>query len=211
MTVSASRAELPPLHVVTDDATAARPDFLRAAAEVLAEGGPRIAFHLRAPLANGLAVYRWAEALRGPTRDAGALLLVNDRVDAALAAEADGVQLGRRGLVVADARRLAGAGRLVGLSVHASAEVHEAREGGADFVLVGNVYATASHPGRAGIGVEGLAAFAGLPRIAIGGVTPERVAELRDAGLQGVAAIRGVWDAPSPARAVRSYLQEWRG
>ncbi|HEY0151485.1 MAG TPA: thiamine phosphate synthase [Longimicrobium sp.] len=211
MTASALRAELPPLHVVTDDAAAARPDFLRAAAEIVAEGGPSIALHLRAPSANGLAVYRWAEALRRLTRAVGALLLVNDRVDVALAVDADGVQLGRRGLRVADARRLAGAERLVGVSVHTSAEVDEAREGGADFVLVGNVYATGSHPGRAGIGVGALAAFAGLPLVAIGGVTPERVAELRDAGVQGVAAIRGVWDAPSPARAVRSYLKEWMG
>jgi thiamine-phosphate diphosphorylase len=136
---------------------------------------------------------------------------VNDRVDVALAVGADGVQLGRRGLPAADARRLAGAERLIGVSVHTSSEADEAREGGADFVLVGNVYATGSHPGRAGIGVRALAAFAGPARIAIGGVTPERVAELRDAGVQGVAAIRGVWDAPSPARAVRSYLKEWKG
>jgi thiamine-phosphate pyrophosphorylase len=210
MTASAPRAELPPLHVVTDDATAARPDFLRAAAEVAAEGGPLIALHLRAPSAGGLAVYRWAEALRKVTRDAGALLLVNDRVDVALAVDADGVQLGRRGLDTADARALAGAERMIGVSVHTSAEAEEARQGGADFVLVGNVYATGSHPGRAGIGAQALAAFAGLPRIAIGGVAPERVAELRDAGVQGVAAIRGVWNAPSPARAVRSYLKEWR-
>ena len=206
--MTASAAELPPLHVVTDDATAARPDFLRIAAEVVAEGGPSIALHLRAPLANGLAVYRWAEALRTLTRDAGALLLVNDRVDVALAVDADGVQLGRRGLMVADARRVAGAERLIGVSVHTSAEMDEAR--GADFVLVGSVYATASHPGRAGMGVQGLAAFAGLPLVAVGGVTPERVAELREAGVRGVAAIRGVWDAPSPARAVRSYLKEWK-
>ena len=210
MTASASRAELAPLHVVTDDATAARPDFLRAAAEVAAAGGPLIALHLRAPSANGVAVYRWAEELRALTHEAGALLLVNDRVDVALAVDADGVQLGRRGLHAADARRLAGAERLVGASVHTSAEMEGAREGGADFVLVGNVYATGSHPGRAGMGGHALAAFAGLPRIAIGGVTPERVGELREAGVQGVAAIRGVWDAPSPARAVRSYLEEWR-
>lgn len=209
--MTASAAELPPLHVVTDDATAARPDFLRAAAEVVAEGGPSIALHLRAPSANGLAVYRWAEALRTLTRDAGALLLVNDRVDVALAVDADGVQLGQRGLPVADARSVAGAERLIGVSVHTSGEAEEAREGGADFILVGNVYATESHPGRAGMGVRGLAAFAGLPLVAIGGVTPERVAELRDAGVRGVAAIRGVWDAPSPARAVRSYLKEWKG
>ena len=200
------KPEIPPLHVVTDDATLARPDFLRAAAEVIHAGGPMLALHLRAPSASGIAVYRWAEALRMATREAGALLLVNDRVDVAVAVDADGVQLGQRGLLAADARALAGPERLIGVSVHAG----EDAGGDADFLLVGNVYATESHPGRAGIGVAGLARFGGA-RVAIGGVTPERVGELRDAGVRGVAAIRAVWDAPSPARAVRSFIKEWQG
>jgi thiamine-phosphate pyrophosphorylase len=199
------RADLPPLHVVTDDTVAARPDFLRAARRIAEEGGPAVALHLRAPSAPGFAVYGWAEALRAITRDAGALLLVNDRVDVALAVDADGVQLGRRGLTAADARALAGAERWIGVSVHAPDEA----QAEADFLLAGNVYATASHPGRAGIGPAALAGYAS-PVIAIGGVTPERVAELRAAGARGVAAIRGVWDAPDPARAVRGYLREWR-
>ena len=199
------RAEV--LHVVTDDEVVARPEFLRLATEVVGAGGPRVALHLRAPRAPGLAVFRWAEALRPLTRDAGAALLVNDRVDVALAADADGVQLGRRSLSAADARSMLGPERTVGLSVHAIGAAGE----GADFYLVGNLYATPSHPGRVGIGVAGLAAFRDLPVVAIGGVTLERVAELRAAGVRGIAAIRGVWDAPSPAGAVRSFLKEWRG
>lgn len=201
------KPELPPLHVVTDDATLARPDFLHAAAEVIHAGGPMIALHLRAPSASGIAVYRWAEALRMMTREAGALLLVNDRVDVAITVDADGVQLGQRGLLAADARALAGPERLIGVSVHAPEDAGE----DADFLLIGNVYATDSHPGRPGIGVAGLARFDGFARIAIGGVTPGRVAELREAGVRGVAAIRAVWDAPSPARAVRSFIKEWQG
>ena len=201
------KPELPPLHVVTDDATLARPDFLRAAAEVIHAGGPMLALHLRAPSASGLAVYRWAEALRTATREAGALLLVNDRVDVALAVDADGVQLGRRGLLVADARALAGPERLVGVSVHAPEDDAD----GADFLLAGNVYPTESHPGRPGIGIAGLARFPRGALVAIGGVTPGRVAELREAGVRGVAAIRAVWDAPGPARAVRSFIKEWQG
>jgi thiazole tautomerase (transcriptional regulator TenI) len=123
----------------------------------------------------------------------------------ALAVGADGVHLGRRGLPPADARALLGSGRWIGQSVRTPADA----EPGADFLLVGNVFATASHPGRPGIGTEGLAGDP--PRIAIGGVTPERVAELRQASAQGVAAIRGIWDAPRPAAAVESYLKEWRG
>lgn len=207
MIASALKPELPPLHVVTDDATLARPDFLRAAAEVVHAGGPMIALHLRAPSASGIAVYRWAEALRMATREAGALLLVNDRVDVAVAVDADGVQLGQRGLIAADARALAGPERLIGVSVHAG----EDAGGDADFLLVGNVYATDSHPGRPGIGTAGLASFGRSALVAIGGVTPGQVAELREAGVRGVAAIRAVWDAPSPARAVRSFIKEWQG
>lgn len=194
---------IPPLHVVTDDAVVARPDFPRVAAEVMQAGGPLLALHLRAPAAPGLAVYRWAEALRACS--SGAVLLVNDRVDVALAVDADGVHLGRRGLTLADARALLGPDRLIGVSVGSADEA----EPGADFLLVGNVYATASHPGRPGIGTGGLAGDP--PRIAIGGVTPERVAELRRSGANGVAAIRGIWDAPRPAEAVRGYLKEWQG
>jgi thiamine-phosphate pyrophosphorylase len=199
------KPELPPLHVVTDDATVARGDFLDVAREIVAEGGPDVALHLRAPSASGIAVYRFAEALRAITRDAGALLLVNDRADVALAVDADGVQLGRRGLDAADARKLNG-DRMIGVSAHSRDEA----QADADFLLVGHVYATASHPGRDGIGPGALAGYSS-PIIAIGGVTPERVAELRAAGAHGIAAIRGIWDAPSPARAVRSYLREWRG
>ena len=194
---------IPPLHVVTDDAVVARPDFVAVAAQVMEAGGPLLALHLRAPAATGLAVYRWAEALRA--RTAGAALLVNDRVDVALAVDADGVHLGRRGLPAADARPLLGADKLIGLSVGSADEA----EPGADFLMVGNVYPTASHPGRPGRGTAGLAGDP--PRIAIGGVTVERVGELRRAGAHGIAAIRGIWDAPRPAEAVRGYLKEWQG
>lgn len=194
---------IPPLHVVTDDAVVARPGWVDVAAEVMEAGGPLLALHLRALAAPGLAVFRWAEALRA--RTSGALLLVNDRVDVALAVDADGVHLGRRGLPPADARALLGPGRWIGQSVGRADEA----EPGADFLLVGNVFPTASHPGRPGIGTAGL--VGDPPRIAVGGVTPGRVAELRRAGARGIAAIRGIWDAPRPAEAVASYLKEWQG
>lgn len=80
---------------------------------------------------------------------------------------------------------------------------------GADFVLAGSVYATATHPGRTGMGPGRLAELAvlGLPLVAIGGVTPERVGELRAAGAHGAAAIRAVWDADDPAEAVSRFLE----
>jgi thiamine-phosphate diphosphorylase len=137
---------------------------------------------------------------------------VNDRVDVALAAGAHGVQLGRRSLSVADARTLVGRGMLIGASVHDGGEGREAAEAGADFLLAGAVYPTATHPGQPGAGlrlIETLSAL-GVPVVAIGGVTPERAGELRRAGAAGMAAIRGVWDAPSPADAVQRYIEAWQ-
>lgn len=209
-----NRHAVPPLHVITDDAVVAREDFLEQAGRVIEAGGPLLAFHLRAPRAPGRRVYEMARALRGALYRSGGRLLVNDRVDVALAACADGVQVGARGLSAADARRLLGADDLLGVSVHSAEEARAAQRDGADFVLAGTIWETRSHPGRPGAGTELLrqvAASIYRPVIAIGGVTPERVAEAREADARGVAVVRGVWDARDPAAAVNEYLKHWKG
>ena len=200
---------LPPLHVVTDDAVVARPDFHEKALLVLEMGGPDLALHLRAPRTGGRRLFDLARALVPRAIDEDALLLVNDRVDVALAADTDGVQLGGRGIAIADARRMLGPKRWIGASVHSGDEARSAAAGGADFVIAGAVYPTDSHPGQAaaGLGVIEDAASAGLPVIAIGGMTPERAGEAIAAGAAGVAAIRGVWDEGDVVEAVRRYLR----
>lgn len=200
---------LPLLHVVTDDAVLARGDFLAHAERVLAAGSAGVALHLRGPTTSAARLYELGAALRGPARTAGALLLANDRVDLALAADLDGVHLPERSLPAAVARGLLPAGALIGASVHSPEGAHDAADG-ADYLLVGTVYATPSHPGRTGSGPEGLArvrAAVRLPLFAIGGVTPGRVPELRAAGAAGVAVLGGVWSASDPAAAVARYLE----
>lgn len=201
---------LPRLHLVTDDGVLARPDFARVAEALLRLGGERVALHLRGPRTSGRELYRQAAALAGPARNAGALLLVNDRVDVALAAGASGVQLGERGLPVEDARRMGGAGWMVGASVHDPGEAGAALERGADFVLAGTLFASASHPGRGGSGVGWLREIpGGCGRvIGIGGVDPARVAGVLGAGAHGVAVIRAVWGAEGGAeKALRAFLE----
>lgn len=200
---------LPPLHVVTDDEVVARPDFLRGALLVLEMGGPDLVFHLRAPRTSGRRLFDVARALVPRSIDEDALLLVNDRIDVALAAGADGVQLGGRGIGIADARRMLGGERWIGASVHSGGEARDAAAGGADFVIAGAVYPTDSHPGQAGagLGVIGDAAAAGVPVIAVGGITPERVGGVLAAGAAGVAAIRGAWDDRDVVEAVKRYLR----
>jgi thiamine monophosphate synthase len=84
---------------------------------------------------------------------------------------------------------------------------------GADFLVVGNIYETLSHPGRpaAGLTLVTQTADLGLPVIAIGGITPERAADVKAAGAYGVAAIRGLWMAADPAAATLAMLRPWTG
>jgi thiamine-phosphate diphosphorylase len=202
---------LPPLHAVTDDAVLARDGFLRAARGVLAAGGPAVALHLRGPRTAAAALYALAAALRADARAAGALLVVNDRVDVALAAGAHGVQLGARSLRVDEVRAAAGARLRIGRSVHGAAEARDAAADGAEWVLAGTVNPTPSHPGRPGAGpvLVTRCAAAGLPVVAIGGLAPADGAGLRAAGAAGIAAVRGIWDAPDSAAAARDYLNGW--
>jgi thiamine-phosphate pyrophosphorylase len=119
-------------------------------------------------------------------------VVVSARVDVALATRAAGVNLPEPDLTIADARRLLGGDRLVGRSVHSVGAALEAEEEGADYVIFGPVFATASHPGRAAAGLgalAGVAAAVRIPVLAIGGVDPERAAECLRKGAAGYAAI----------------------
>jgi thiamine-phosphate diphosphorylase len=207
VTISAERSPLPRLHVVTDDRVLAEDGLPRRAAAVLEAGGSRLALHVRGPATSGRALFDIAGALVREARGTDSLLLVNDRIDVALAVGANGAQLGSRGIGTAAGRRLL-PGRWLGASVHEREEGLAAVRDGADFLVVGTLFATTSHPGRAPEGKEVLRtlAKAGAPLVGIGGVTPGRVKEVLRAGGWGVAVIRGVWKAPDPAAAVQEYL-----
>lgn len=121
-------------------------------------------------------------------------VLVNDRVDVALASGADGTHLRADGVAAARVRGIAPAGFLIGRSVHTAAEARAAeRDGGVDYVFFGTVYPSAGKPSShpvAGIGaLRDVCAATSLPVVAIGGVTAGRATELAAAGAAGVAAI----------------------
>lgn len=200
---------LPRLHVTTNDEVLADRAFLNRALAVVEAGADAIALHVRGRGVSAARVYEVSVGLRPACTRLGALLLVNDRVDVALACNADGVQLGVRSMPIADARKLMGAQRLIGYSAHAADEGVSAAGTGADFVVLGSVWETTSHPGTEPAGVDTLRAtveHAGAPVIAIGGVTPGRVADAAGAGAHGVAVLSGVWSAPEVGKAVETYL-----
>jgi thiamine-phosphate pyrophosphorylase len=202
---------IPKLHVVTDDEILGRRDFVPLAQEVLQEGRREIVLHLRGPRSTGRQLFSLSRALLPAARAAGALLLANDRVDVALALNLDGVHLGQRSLPAEVARGLMGDEGTLGLSVHEAGEMEGVEAGNLDFLIVGTIFPTASHPGRApgGAGrVREIVEATDLPILAIGGITPPRVREVLSAGAFGVAARGGIWDAEDPIAAVRGYLSE---
>ena len=202
------RPPLPRLHAITDERIARRADLLDVARELAKGGGSQLAFHARGRSLSGREHYELAVRLSDSQT---VRLFVNDRLDVALAVPTAGVQLGHGSLPVSAARALNPLW-WIGKSVHDLVEAEAARTEGADYLVVGPVFATATHPGRESLGLERLQAIAsavdGLPVIAIGGITADRVREVRDSGAYGVAAIRALWDDVEPAEAARR-MREW--
>jgi thiamine-phosphate diphosphorylase len=205
---------VPVIHAVTTDEIVAAPDFVVRARAVMRALGARGALHLRAPSLGGRALHALTASLAADARATRCMIVVNDRLDVALAADAAGVQLTSRSLTAGDARLALRGTRgprslRVGASVHAADEARAAAAAGADWLVAGHVFATASHLGAPARGLAFLrqiAADVPCPVIGIGGVLPRHVPLLLAAGAHGAAAIRGIWDASDAERAAADYI-----
>lgn len=155
-------------------------------------------------------------ALRDMTRDAGALLIVNDDVEAVRAFDCDGVHLGPDDAGFYDAARVRAnlPERLIGLSCGTVEEARPNRTDGADYLGVGSVYATPSKDDAGEpIGIEGLtriASITALPVAAIGGITRVNVINVRRSGVAMAAVISAISGADDPSEAARALVQRWR-
>lgn len=137
-----------------------------------------------------------ASAVRKITRNAGALFIVNDRLDVALAAGADGVHLGESDLPIEDARRLAPPGFVIGASVGSVTTAVRAEAAGADYVALSPTFATGSKddagPGHGLPALSAIRSAVSIPLVAIGGINPGNVADVVAAGADGIAVISAV-------------------
>ena len=200
---------IPRLHAFTDAAVLADP-ALGSKAAAIAAAGSAVALHARDRAASGARLTEVARRFVALARPPEAAALVNGRPDIARAAGANGVQLGSGDLPPAEARVVLGAG-WIGVSVHSLGEAGSAADAGADFLVAGTIYDSTSHPEYPGRGLTFLEEVTslGLPVIAIGGITPARAKEVRDAGAYGVAAIAALWRAGDPAAAALALLAPW--
>lgn len=155
-------------------------------------------------------LYALALELRRATQGR-ALLMINDRIDIAMACEADGVQLGEEGLPVETARRLANGKLLLSRSVHSLEGAINAQKSGADMIVLGTIFPSGSHPCGATGGldlVRDVSNRINIPLLAIGGITKENIGQVIEAGTSGSAVITSITRSTDPENAARSLVEQ---
>lgn len=185
---------LPRLHAVTNDDVLSAPDFLERAHTIVANSDQPVAIHLRAAETSAARLFELGTQLNSLRN---CVLMVSDRIDLALALNADGVHLRGTSLSIPQARQLTGE-LLIGYSAHSRAEALRAEADGANYVFLGSIFETPSHPDRTPIGLGVLretTAALKIPVIAIGGISDDgRKAACIEDGAYGIAAIRYFWE-----------------
>src|SRR5919199_4618031 len=195
------------------DTGLAPPDRLPHIVAAAVRGGAT-AVQLRAKTATTLVLLELAHTLLAVCREADVPFIVNDRVDVALAAEADGAHVGHIGeedLSPTDARRLLGPDAVVGVSVGSAQEARLATAQGATYVSAGPMFATSTKANAGPAAGEALLrqvrAATGLPLVVIGGITPERAAPLYAAGADGLCVGAAILRAPDPEQAAQAFVE----
>lgn len=200
------RERLHGVYVITEPALA---DPVESVAQVLA-GGAQIV-QLRAKHAPTRQLVQWGQAIRALTRQHDTLFIVNDRLDVALAVEADGVHLGQDDLPVPLARKIAGEQFLIGVSAETVEEAQQAEQEGADYLGVGPMFATATKPDAGTpVGPERLRQIkqaVRIPVFGIGGINAENAVQVLAAGADGICVISAVLSAPNPTEATRQLVR----
>jgi thiamine-phosphate pyrophosphorylase len=192
----------PSLYLVTDRSLAGERDLGRIVREALA-GGATMVQHREKRLATREFVAA-AERMRGVAREAGAALIINDRLDVALAVDADGVHVGQEDMPAALARELIGPERILGVSVSTAEQAREAERAGADYVGSSAVFPTSTKSDiGVPLGLDGLRELvegSPLPVVAIGGIHAGNAAGVVECGVAGIAVVSALVAAPDPRR-----------
>lgn len=196
------------IYLVTDDGCLQGRALLDCVREAL-EGGVTLVQY-RAKTASSAELYAEALQLKALCDSFKVPLIINDRLDIAMAVGAAGVHLGQDDLPCAAARKILGEDYLIGVSAHNPAEAKAALQSGADYLGCGAVFGTATKADVKKLGTEGLAAICrekGLPVVGIGGVTADNYREVRAAGADGAAIVSGILAQPDIRTTVRAIAK----
>lgn len=196
------------IYLVTDDGCLQGRALLDCVREAL-EGGVTLVQY-RAKTASSAEMYAEALQLKALCDSFKVPLIINDRLDIAMAVGAAGVHLGQDDLPCAAARRILGEDYIIGVSAHNPAEAKAALQSGADYLGCGAVFGTATKADVKKLGTEGLTAICrekGLPVVGIGGVTADNYREVRAAGADGAAIVSGILAQPDISATVRAIAR----
>lgn len=197
------------LHVITDTTIQQRYSHAELAERAIAGGADTIQYRSKSP--DIRAMIQEAREVGHVCRRAGVPFLVNDRLDVALAVDADGVHLGRGDMPIAVARRILGGGKIIGGTVRNPEHLREAVQDSADYVGLGPIFGTTSKAlAIEPLGLEMIrrvTAAAAIPVIAIAGITTLNVAAVLEAGAYGVAVIGAVCAAEDVAAAAAAFSE----
>ena len=197
------------LYLVTDRGLSLGRSLEEVVIEAVAGGATMVQLREKeAPTGEFVALAKRLRALLAPL---GVPLVINDRVDVALAADADGVHIGQSDMAYEDARRLLGPDKIIGLSVENFEDLERANSLDVDYVGISPVYGTPTKTDTAQpFGLEGLRKAVELsthPTVAIGGMNQQTVAEVMATGCDGVAVVSAICSAPSPRQAAQELLK----
>ncbi len=196
------------VYLVTDRQLCGARGVIETVRQAIAAGATMV--QLRDPAAKTRALVDEARALLALLKPAGIPFVINDRVDVAMAAGADGVHLGQSDMAVADARALMGPEPILGLSITAMADLAASDLAGVDYLGVGPVFATTTKVDAApAMGLAGLSAVRAAcerPIVAIGGINADNAADTITAGADGVAVVSAICAAPVVGEAMRRLV-----
>lgn len=201
------------IYLVTDDGCLQGRALLDCVREALEDGVTLVQY--RAKTASSAEMYNEALQLKALCDSFNVPLIINDRMDIAMAVGAAGVHLGQDDLPCAAARKILGEDYIIGVSAHNQAEAKAALQSGADYLGCGAVFGTATKADVKKLGTDGLAAICkakGLPVVGIGGVTADNYREVRAAGADGAAIVSGILAQPdirATVRAIAKISQEF--
>lgn len=196
------------IYLVTDDGCLQGRALIDCVREAL-EGGVTLVQY-RAKTASSAEMYAEALQLKALCDSFNVPLIINDRLDIAMAVGAAGLHLGQDDLPCAAARKLLGEDYIIGVSAHNPAEAKAALQSGADYLGCGAVFGTATKADVKKLGTDGLAAICkakGLPVVGIGGVTADNYREVRAAGADGAAIVSGILAQPDIRTTVRAIAR----
>ncbi|WHX92554.1 thiamine phosphate synthase [Peribacillus simplex] len=195
------------LYLVTEESIA-----LEELTKIIAEsvsGGVSIV-QLREKNNSSLSFYKKASALKQLLNELSIPLIINDRVDIALAVAADGIHIGQDDLPLTVVKQMVPEDMIVGVSVSTLEEALEAERNGADYIGVGSVFPTKTKQDATLMAIgdlEEICRSVSIPAVAIGGITADNISTLADSGLSGTAVVSAIMNADSPKRASESLLK----